>query len=82
MPHWRCREGDIVFVRAAVLEAASDFFVLRTEVPSCRITFYAPAREVARLEDVRMMRPPAWTPIEVGGRLTNPLFQWEELMAR
>jgi hypothetical protein len=82
MPSRRCQVGDIVFVRAVALEAASDFFKLRAEDPSWRITFYAPASEVAPLDGIRLMRPPLWVPVEVDGRLTNPLGQWEELMAR
>ncbi|MDB5608132.1 MAG: hypothetical protein JWP25_5032, partial [Bradyrhizobium sp.] len=31
IPHLNCTEGDVVFVRATVVEAASDFFTVRIE---------------------------------------------------
>jgi hypothetical protein len=57
MPSRKCREGNIVFVRARVLTAGSDYFQVRVEDhPRFAITLWAPAREIARLEDIPVMR--------------------------
>lgn len=59
MPHLNCKEGDIVFARATVVEAASDYFKLRFEdYPQYVITACVPAREVAKLEDLERLLPP------------------------
>jgi hypothetical protein len=61
MPHLNCTEGDVVFVRATVLEAAADCFKLRVEdFPTYAITFYAPSREIAKQEDIERLLAPRW----------------------
>lgn len=59
MPHRRCREGDEVFVRAVVLEAASDAFRVRIEDhPVMTVTTWVPVSEVAKPEDIGALDRP------------------------
>lgn len=56
IPHLHCTEGDVVFVRAVVVSAASDFFTLRIEsFPKYAFTAFAPTSEVAKREDIDAM---------------------------
>lgn len=56
IPHLNCTEGDVVFVRATVIEAASDFFTLRIEnFPRYIFTTFAPVSEIAKREDIDAM---------------------------
>ena len=58
MPYLKCLPGDIVYVRARVLVAASDAFQIRIEhFPEYAFTTWAPPSEIARLEDIARMRP-------------------------
>lgn len=57
MPHLNCREGDIVYIRATVLSACSDAFQVRIEdYPNLVITTWAPAREIAKAEDIHLLK--------------------------
>lgn len=58
IPHLNCTEGDVVFVRATVIEAASDFFTIRIEnFPRYVFTTFAPPSEIAKREDIDAMPP-------------------------
>ncbi len=58
MPSRNCKAGDIVFVRATVIEAASDAFqVLFDDGGQFSETRWVPARECAKLEDLGLMKP-------------------------
>lgn len=68
IPHLNCTEGDVVFVRATVVEACSDFFTLRIEnFPKYKFTAFAPTSEIAKREDIDAM-PPLRLP-RVNGRV-------------
>jgi len=57
-PHNSCAKGDIVFVRATVVEACSDAFQVRFEdYPTLVVTTWVPAREVALAADVDKLPP-------------------------
>jgi hypothetical protein len=50
--------GDEVFVRATVLEACSDAFQIRIQdFPTMTITAWAPRSEVAKAEDIVLLKP-------------------------
>jgi hypothetical protein len=58
IPHLNCTEGDVVFVRAVVVSAESDFFTLRIEnYPKYVFTAFAPVSEIAKREDIDAMPP-------------------------
>jgi hypothetical protein len=58
-PHLNCTEGDIVFIRATVIEAASDFFKIRVEdYPNWVVTAYVPVSEIAKAGDILDLRAP------------------------
>jgi hypothetical protein len=58
MPSRTCQAGDTVFVRATVIEAASDYFqILIDDGKFMSITSWAPACEVARFEDIGQLKP-------------------------
>jgi hypothetical protein len=59
IPHLNCQEGDIVFVRATVIQAASDFFEIRIEdYPNWVVKAHVPVSEVAKAEDIAGLRMP------------------------
>jgi hypothetical protein len=50
--------GDTVFVRATVLQACSDAFQIRIEdFPTITITTWAPPSEIAKVEDIALLKP-------------------------
>lgn len=50
--------GDIVFIRAVVIEAMPDLFQVRIEdFPNLSITTYVPASEIAKLDDIDGLKP-------------------------
>lgn len=58
MPYRNYQVGDQVFVRATVLEACSDLFQIRIEdVGSVAMTTWAPASEIAKVEDIGQLKP-------------------------
>ena len=58
-PHLKCTEGDVVYVRAVVVEAASDFFKIRVQdQPNWDIPVYVPVSEIAKFEDIPALRAP------------------------
>lgn len=56
MPSRKCREGDLVFVRATVLEACSDGFKVLIH-DGIAINIWLPVSEIARQEDIHLLRP-------------------------
>lgn len=57
MPYRMYQAGDVVFVRAVVLEACSDFFQIRIEdFPRYAITTWAPVSEIAKAGDIARLR--------------------------
>jgi hypothetical protein len=67
MPSTRCREGDVVFVRAVVLQAAEGLFEVRVEDrASIGVTIWVPARELARAEDIGLLKPINHGPLKPG----------------
>ena len=57
MPYRKCKAGDTVFVRALVLEAASDYFQVQIETDAFGLTAWVPAAECALAPDVGQMKP-------------------------
>lgn len=58
MPSRLYQAGDIVFVRAVVLDPCSDVFQVRIEdYPKIAITTWVPASEIAKAEDIDRLRP-------------------------
>jgi hypothetical protein len=58
MPHLSCQPGDVVYIRAEVVEACSDAFQVRIEdFPSMATTVWVPASEVAKQGDIDRMAP-------------------------
>lgn len=57
MAYWKCRAGDTVFVRALVVEAASDYFQIQIEGNSYGVTIWVPASECALQPDVGDLKP-------------------------
>lgn len=58
MAHLKCRAGDVIFVRAVVLEAASDCFQVRFDDGGYYVlTTWVPAGECAKAEDIGELRP-------------------------
>jgi hypothetical protein len=56
-PHLNCQEGDTVYVRATVVQAASDFFEIRIEdYPNWVVKAHVPVSEVAKAEDISGLR--------------------------
>jgi len=62
MPSRNCQVGDTVFVRVTVIEHWGDALQVRVEDRRVAITFWAPASEVARAEDVGLLPTPSWPP--------------------
>ena len=59
MPQWKYLPGDTVFVRATVVEAASDYFkVCIEDDATMSITTWVPIGELARREDLDQLKPP------------------------
>jgi hypothetical protein len=57
-PHLNCREGDVVFIRATVLEACSDQFqVVIDDRLGLSVTAWLPAAEIAKAEDMGHLKP-------------------------
>ncbi len=58
MPSRLIQAGDLVFVRAVVIDPCSDLFQVRIEdYPKFAITTWVPASEIARSEDIERLRP-------------------------
>jgi hypothetical protein len=57
MPYRKCKAGDTVFVRALVIEAASDYFQVQIEGDAYGVTVWVPAGECALQPDVGELKP-------------------------
>ena len=58
MPSRLYQAGETVYVRATILVAQSDAFQIRIEdFPRVSITAWAPPSEVARFEDIGLLKP-------------------------
>lgn len=57
MPYWSITEGDTVFVRALVIEAASNGCRVVIEDPQWKTTIWVPPSELARRQDIDELRP-------------------------
>lgn len=58
MPSRLYQAGDIVFVRAVVIDPCSDVFQIRIEdYPKISITTWVPASEIAKPHDIARLRP-------------------------
>ena len=58
MSHLNCQQGEVVFIRATVLQACSDAFQVRIEgYPGLAITTWAPVSEIAKAEDIALLKP-------------------------
>lgn len=58
MPSRNCQAGDTILIRGTVIEAGSDYFqVLIDDGKYLSITTWVPARECAKPEDVKLLKP-------------------------
>lgn len=58
MPSRLYQAGDVVFVRAVVIDPCADLFQIRIEdYPKFAITTWVPASEIAKPQDIERLKP-------------------------
>ena len=49
--------GEVVFLRARIIEPTIDMFKVRIEGQGYALTTWAPVSEIAKAEDIHLLRP-------------------------